>query len=87
MGYSFYFDFLSIAPYYITLGVLNWSSSITENTETLALGLSLIPQCERFISIQFYFRTMELSVNSDARKVALSKVSECLELKVCICCC
>jgi len=72
MGYSFYFDFLSLAPYYITKAIIP-SISLSADMNALALGLSLLPQCERFVSISFYFRTMELSVNSDARKVALSK--------------
>jgi len=71
LGFSFYCDVLSVFPFYIAYLVM--ANSPSTNTKNFVLSLSLVPQCDRFNSVLFYFRTMELSVNSDARKVALSK--------------
>ena len=71
LGFSFYLDFLSLAAINI-IDLLISLKVITAHT-VLIRGVAIFFQLDRYISISAHFKVMELSVNSDARRVALMK--------------
>ncbi|GMI51503.1 hypothetical protein TeGR_g5620, partial [Tetraparma gracilis] len=71
-GPSFYVDVLALIPYWIVRLCIQ-QGFIGSDQSKLAIALSLVPQMDRYMSLSNYFKTLELSVNADAKKIALLK--------------
>ncbi|GMH47663.1 hypothetical protein TL16_g00116 [Triparma laevis f. inornata] len=69
---SFWLDIMSLVPSYI-VQFLRSNGTITGKNEIIFMALALSPQIDRCLSLLSHFRMMELSVNSDVRRIALMK--------------
>ena len=67
-----FFDTLSASFSYI-IQFLRSNGTITGKDEIIFMALALSPQIDRCLSLLSHFRMMELSVNSDVRRIALMK--------------
>jgi hypothetical protein len=71
VGFSFYLDFLSV--FAINVVEVLISRGVIREHEVVFRFLAALFQLDRYLSISHHFKKMEMSVNADARTIALMK--------------